>query len=300
VLNDDSVDQAANVSFSTAEQDQAINGRIFYDWQQSDYEQAYPYRFERVGAEVGFRMTESLRFVGDGGLESDLEESTRDGGLDTTYWHAGLLWSPDSRTSAEARFGQRFFGDSYLFRLSREVRYLTIEMSYSEDPQVETRQVALQDFDPGTVPPPVPGYDLSWASASPFIARDARLTLRAEGARTRITLWGYQTDRDYLDVLPPDQTTTGVQFNVIRDFTAAVYGELRVRYDDVQYDLPPEVTNLNYDSYQDAEIMLRLTYEAWANLSPSVETGFLSRSSEINAVDYTGYWLALRFRYIFR
>ena len=64
---------------------------------------------DRAGAEAGYRLVESLRLLADGGAESDLDESTQDGGLDSTYWHVGLLWTPDSRTRVEGRYGDRFF-----------------------------------------------------------------------------------------------------------------------------------------------------------------------------------------------
>jgi len=293
---DDSEDQTVLLSVSTAEQDGAVDGRVFYEWQASDFERSVPYRYERAGAEMGFRLTETLRFVGDGGMETDLDVSTQDGGLDTEYWHAGLLWTPDSRTTAEARYGQRFFGDSYLFRLSREVRDLTFDLSYSEDPEVETRRLSLGEIDPGNLPPRPPGFDLSFASSYPFILRAAQMTVRAEGARTRVSLSGYDIERDYIRAFPADETTIGTQLRVVRDFTADTYGELRARYEEVEQGIDLNSTSAELRTYYDSEYLLRLTYEGWVNLAPSAEAGYLLRGGDTN---YEGYWLALRFRYTF-
>ena len=41
----DSEDQSATVSLGTAGNGRKLNGRIFYDWQNSEYEQSLPYRF---------------------------------------------------------------------------------------------------------------------------------------------------------------------------------------------------------------------------------------------------------------
>ena len=60
------------------------------------------------------------------------------GGLDEDFWSAGLRWVPGANTSAEARFGQRFFGDSYYVAIERRARALLIEAAYSEEPTVET------------------------------------------------------------------------------------------------------------------------------------------------------------------
>jgi len=293
---DDSEDQTILLSVSTAEQDGAVDGRVFYEWQASDFERSVPYRYERAGAEMGFRLTETLRFVGDGGMETDLDVSTQDGGLDTEYWHAGLLWTPDSRTTAEARYGQRFFGDSYLFRLSREVRDLTFDLSYSEDPEVETRRLSLGEIDPGNLPPRPPGFDLSFASSYPFILRAAQMTVRAEGARTRVSLSGYDIERDYIRAFPADETTIGTQLRVVRDFTADTYGELRARYEEVEQGIDLNSTSAELRTYYDSEYLLRLTYEGWVNLAPSAEAGYLLRGGDTN---YEGYWLALRFVYVF-
>jgi hypothetical protein len=55
---------------------------------------------------------------------------------------------------------------------------------------------------------------------------------------------------------------------------------------------------LTVDSYQDQQYLLRVTYEAWLNLSPSIEVGYLERTGQA-ADNYDGYWLALRARYTF-
>lgn len=307
VSNQDSVDQSALLSFGTAEQDRLVTMRAFYEWQASEFDLSPDYKYDRAGAEVGYRVVESLRLLADGGAESDLEEATDEGGLDSGYWHVGFLWTPDSRTRLEARYGDRFFGSSWMMQLSREVRIFTFEASYSEDPTVETRNLNMGEFDPGDLTPGVPAYDAAYLNASPFVARNAAVSVRAEGARTRILLRGYQDERDYIRSLAPDSTTTGAQFRVVRDLSAGTYGEFAFRYDDVEDAVgyagtdpgtDPDVLPTVVDSYQDQEYLLRLTYEAWVNLSPSFEVGYLKRSGQ-GDLDYDGYWLALRARYTF-
>ena len=307
LYNQDSVDQSALVSFGTAEQDRLVTMRAFYEWQASEFDQSPDYKYDRAGAEAGYRLVESLRLLADGGVESDLDESTEDGGLDSTYWHVGLLWTPDSRTRVEGRYGDRFFGSSWMFSLSREVRFLTFEASYSEDPTVETRNLNMGAIDPGTLPPGLPAYDAAYLNSLPFVERNASVSVRAEGARTRVSLRGYQDERDYIQVLAPDSTTTGVQFRLVRDFTAGTYGEFSFRYDDVEDAVgyagtdpgtDPTVLPSVVNTYKDQEYLLRLTYEAWVNLSPSFEAGYLKRTGQ-GDLDYDGYWLALRARYTF-
>jgi hypothetical protein len=292
LYNQDSTDQSATVSFGTAEEDRLLTMNAFYEWQASEYEQSSDYNYDRAGAELGFRVVESLRLLADGGAESDLDESTQDGGLDSGYWHVGLLWTPDSRTRVEGRYGDRFFGNSWMFSLSRQVRFLTFGASYSEDPTVETRNLNMGDA--------------AYLNSLPFVARNAEVSVLAEGARTRISLRGYQDDREYIQALAPDSTTTGVQFRIVRDFTAGTYGEFQFRYDDVENAVGYTGTDPGTDpvvvptvsTYQDQEYLLRLTYEAWLNLSPSFELGYLQRTGQAD-FNYDGYWVALRARYTF-
>lgn len=306
LFNQDSTDQSALVSFGTAEEDRLLTMNAFYEWQTSEFEQSPDYNYDRAGAELGWRVQESLRLLVDGGLESDLDESTEEGGLDSGYWHVGMLWTPDSRTRVEGRYGDRFFGNSWMFSLSRQVRFLTFAASYSEDPTVETRNLNMGEIDPGTLPPGQPGYDTANLNSLPFVARDAEISVLADGARTRISLRGYQNERDFLQALVPDSTTTGVQFRIVRDFTANIYGEFQFRYDDVEDAVGYAGSDPGTDpvvlptanTYQDQEYLLRVTYEAWLNLSPSLEMGYLQRTGQAD-LDYDGYWVALRARYTF-
>jgi len=99
-LDQDSIDQAAGASFGTADPDARFTARVFYDWQDSEFENALPYRYERAGFEAGYDLGRTLTLVGDVGVESDLDASTTEGGLDSDFWSAGLRWRPSERTTA--------------------------------------------------------------------------------------------------------------------------------------------------------------------------------------------------------
>ena len=301
----DSVDQAASLSFGTADEDRLLTMRAFYEWEFTEFDISPDYRYEGAGGELGYRVVESTRLLAGGGVESDLEESTVDGGLGAGYWYGGLLWTPDSRTRVEGRYGQRFFGDTWMLSASREVRFLTFQASYREDPTVETRNVDMGAIDPGELPSGPPTSDPAYLNSLPYVAKNADVSVLAQGARTRVLLRGYQYKNDYFAVNVPESTTLGAQFRVVRDFTANTYGEFSFQYDDVQDavgyvatdpDVDPDA--LTVDSYQDQQYLLRLTYEAWVNLSPSFEVGYLARTGQA-ADNYDGYWLALRARYTF-
>ena len=296
LYQDDSIDQSALVSVSTRDERYGATMRLFYEWQNSEFERTVPYVYDRAGAEIGFRLSRTVRFVADGGMESDLNESTRDGGLDTEFWHAGFEFRPDSKTVLDARYGERFFGESWSVKFSRETRYLTVNLSYVEDPEVETRRVGV-NFDPDELPIP-PDLDLSGFTSYPYVSRSAMATLLSEGARTKLRLDVYHRERDYLsEIFPPDEETEGVRFNALRDIGAHVYAELETRYDDV---LAGRVERDTLETfvyhYYDWNILGRVTWEAYRNFQTAVEAGYLHRSGSAN---YDGQWLALRFRYTF-
>ena len=297
LYQDDSIDQQANVSISTRDDRRAATMRLYYDWQDSEFSRTVDYRYERAGAEVGVDVGREIRLVADGGLESDLDESTTDGGLDSGFWHAGFNWSPDSRTSLDARYGERFFGESWSLSASRDTRYLTVRLSYQEDPQVQTRRIGI-NFDPDELPLPNPGTDLSGLTSRPYVGKDATLALLAEGARTKLRLDAYDRKRNYVQPLINDERTTGVRFNAIRDIGASLYAEFDTRYEDVLNNVENrEIGEPRLVQYYDFNVMGRLSWEAYRNFTTSAEAGYLHRSGERN---YDGEWLAFRFRYTFR
>ena len=294
-FNDDSEDQRAHASLGTSDPENAATLRASYEWRNSEFESSQPFRYERTGLDTSLRLTRTLRLVADGGVESDLTESTTQGGLDAEYWHAGLRWQPDERTSIDARYGERFFGDSYSVSARRETRFLTLRASYSEDPEVETRRVGI-DFDPDDFPVPPPD-DFSIFAGFPYIRKDGIVTAILEGARTQVRLDVYDRKREYLQNALPDEDTSGVRLNVARDFGADFYGELQARYEDLERGratVTPTGPLLFHD--YDRDYLVRLTWEAYVNLTASAEVGYLARSGDR---EYDGEWLALRFRFTF-
>jgi uncharacterized protein (PEP-CTERM system associated) len=135
VTQQNSQDQEAHLSFGTADDNRRFSGTAFYEWQRSEYDTALPYVFERVGFDTGVQLGQTIWLVGDVGRESDLDKSTTQGGLDSNFWSAGIRWAPNKRTSAEARYGERFFGQSYSFKFTHQARLLQFDASYSEEPR---------------------------------------------------------------------------------------------------------------------------------------------------------------------
>jgi len=292
----DSRDQAARLSFGTADEGRRMSAEVSYDWQKSEYDTALPYEYEQAGFGGGVKISRTLRIVGDVGKESDLDASTTQGGLDADFWSAGLRWAPNDRSSAEARFGQRFFGDSYLFRFSHRARILQFDASYSEEPTVQTRVLSLGGFDPGNLPPGTPpGIGVGSITSSPYVAKDARASVVAEGSRTTLTLTGYRDERDYLRSFPRDEISTGANLGASRQLASNLSVDFDLSYSDFEKgagtvgDVAAGSTN-DYDT----TAIVRLNRKAGARTTLSGEAGYFNRSG---GQIFDGWWVGLRARY---
>ena len=188
-LGRDAIDQSANFSIGTAASDARVTGRVFYDWQDSDFENQFPYRYERAGFDGALQVSRTLSLVGNVGKESALQVNTIEGGLDEDFWSAGLRWTPSRTSSAEARYGERFFGESYSVSVSHQARLLQFNASYTEQPTVETRRLSLWDIFPGELPPEIPDIDLGLYNR-PYLAKQARAGVTLTGSRTTVRASG--------------------------------------------------------------------------------------------------------------
>jgi uncharacterized protein (PEP-CTERM system associated) len=300
-LDQDSIDQAAGASFGTADPDARVSARVFYDWQDSEFENSLPYRYERAGFEGGYDLGRTLTLVGDAGVESDLEASTTEGGLDSNFWSAGLRWRPSERTTAEARVGERFFGNSWMGSIEHRARMLTFSASYTEEPTVETQTLSLGEFDPGDLPPGIPGQGVGRFNSRPYVSREARATARAEGARTQLSVDVFHDERDYLDLLSQDETNAGIVLRAVRDLASNLVGEVELSYTDYERAVSTLVPNVEVTTTdRDTEAIVRFTRTTSPRLALIAETGYLMRDGEDqfgDDSDYDGFWVGLRARW---
>jgi hypothetical protein len=295
VEKQDSVDQAARVSVGTQGRGRPYGVLAFYEWQHTEYESYFPYEYEQTGLEGNALIRGGVSFVGSVGLESDLEKSTTSGGLDSTFWSAGLKWVPDERTTAEARYGQRFFGDSWSMLINRRQRMFEFDASYNEDPEVRTRRQSLPEFDPGDLPTDPSGDDYIGNAGQPYVGKRATAGITAIGARTRLRLAGYRYERDYITGDLTDDVRETIAFSAKRDLAANLKGEFIASfsdYDQTQINPAPEPPTKTY--YSDQEYVFRLKRDMSRDITATAEAGWLERSG---SQDYDGWWVAFRLRY---
>ncbi|QIT56544.1 TIGR03016 family PEP-CTERM system-associated outer membrane protein [Aquisalimonas sp. 2447] len=98
--------------------------------------------------ELGYRAIGRLTLLARGGLETVNRADGRDR-FGNEYWEAGFRWS-DERTSVEARYGERFFGDTYFAAISRRGGSFTARLDYRETQEIPDRIGAgVPDIPPG-------------------------------------------------------------------------------------------------------------------------------------------------------
>lgn len=302
---EDSFDQRFTASAGLYDNGRALNAKIFYEWNSSEYDVSLPYRLERLGADASWRISESLYLVGDGGVESDLFADISAGGLDSEFWHAGLRWVPSSRTSAEVRYGNRFNDDSYSATITHRARLLQLEASYSEEPTVQSRRRSLGtigsiDLDNGGSidldNQPTPGLDFGAFESAPFIQKDGRISAKAAGARTSIEATVYRTKREYFQDIRRDEREDGVVISGSRRFAPNFSMDMQASYRDynrAQFSPGAEVAPLVQE--YDTQFVVRANQGFMERLTASAELGYFNRGGNS---DTDGWWVALRLRYL--
>ncbi len=295
VKKQDSVDQAARVSLGTRQQGRPFGAAVFYDWQKTDYEAYFPYKYERVGLDANALIRGGVSFIGSVGQESDLEKSTTSGGLETTFWNAGLRWVPDDRTHAEASYGHRFFGDSWSLEIERRQRTFEFQATYNEDPEVRTRRQSLDSFDPGDLPPDGSGDNYIGNAGQPYVGKRATASITAIGSRTRLRLAAYRYERDYLTGDLSDDLRSNIAFTAKRDLASNLKGEFDAIFGHYDRTAVDPASDPQGDShYNDQQYIFRLNRDMSRDLTATAETGWLQRTG---SEDYDGWWVALRLRY---
>jgi hypothetical protein len=294
---EDAENQSANVSLGLIPDGGRYTAKVFYTWDHSEFETSLPYEFERAGFEGSLELFRSVALVGDVGKESALDESTTSGGLDSDFWSAGLAWQNSNRSKLEARYGERFFGSSYLFKISHRARLLEFNASYSESPDVETRRVNLDSFEPGELPPwYVPGIDLGVFTSQPYVGKNVAATIRARGNFTTVGVRGYDTRREYLNDVFGDEHTTGVALFANRKLAVNASIDARLSYNDRQRDDSQDLLGqfVPASHTYETDFNLSLNRDFGPQFVVSVETGYFNNSG---TTDSDGWWVGLRGRW---
>lgn len=87
--------------------------------------------FTEYSGTLGRYLTRRFRIWGTVGEERNDFPTFRDD-IDGPFWHAGLGWNPSERTSIEATYGERFWGNTGSLDLTHRTRKTRWNIRYSE------------------------------------------------------------------------------------------------------------------------------------------------------------------------
>jgi hypothetical protein len=284
----DSTTKSAYASLATSDPREQFNWRVFYLSDRTEYDNFLPYRYDQAGVDLGYAINSDLRLVGEYGLETDLTETATDGGLDASYWMAGVVYEPDERNRLEARVGERFWGDTYFVNFRHRARYLELTARYSETPTTNTnRRIAPPDgLPPGELPDDPDFPDFEDQRLEPFILKSAHLSVAAIGQLTRVQLSYTDNNREFL-YSGREEDWRLTQLSVDRELSgnssARVWYTRRHRTEDLR----PDTT--------DNIFAARYSREIGRGLTASAETAYQIRSED-GRDDADGWWIGLRVR----
>jgi uncharacterized protein (PEP-CTERM system associated) len=199
--NEDADDRALTAIVGLGDPEGSLAGRVGYLVEETTYDATESYEFETLFGEVGKRINPDSRLVAQVGVETDLDVSVSDGGLDETFWRGGLEWRVGRDDYLEAFVGRRFFGTTYDLRWTRTTRRYTLSVTYGEDPQTQSRFFSQRPFDTGAPTQQSAGVSGSdgfgRVTSDAYLSKELRADLALTGRLTTIRFTAAQETRSY-------------------------------------------------------------------------------------------------------
>ena len=196
--------------------------------------------FDILEGQVSWNLGRSLSVFVSGGRERNEFEfdPVRRPRPDDDFWRAGFTWTPGSRTTMTAYYGERFFGETYGGSLTHRSRNTSWSLEYTESPSTTSSVV----FTPvlGLIETPTGDVflielEIPELFTEVYLAR--RFTAAVSGARVR-TGWRlrlYSEEREYQLRPENDQRTEGVGLNAWMRLAARTTVTLETRLQRNQY-----------------------------------------------------------------
>jgi uncharacterized protein (PEP-CTERM system associated) len=208
----DSQDRIATAAVTFGDEESRLLTRFGYSTDTIAYESGTArYEFERAFAELGWRVGRNLRLIAQGGAESDLAATVREGGLEESFWNGGFEWQPDRSNHLRVLAGERFFGNTITAEWTRDSRLLDLRVGYDEGPTTESRELSLvaQTVPTDPLPPALPeagqSPDFSRPGSDVYIRKIFSASVVMEGRLTRLELRGSHEIREYIELFNEDK-----------------------------------------------------------------------------------------------
>lgn len=151
-------------------------------------------------AELGYLLTERFSVVARGGYETRTRSDGSQDRFGSSYWESGIRWRGD-RTNIDARYGRRFFGDTYFAAISHQANRLNLRASYEETQQISDRFVIGDpeiriDVDPITGEPEL--IQLVDIEQEVFVSKRATVAASYELPNSVFNVRAFQDRREFV------------------------------------------------------------------------------------------------------
>ena len=197
--NVDSVDrQRWDVTVGSNEDEPGIQWETGAYHVQADYEDFDRFQSDTVYAQLAVPFGPTFMLIGRGGVESDVEEDPRGGGLDEDFWEAGFRWEASARNRLEARAGQRFYGSTYFFEWNMDGARFDADVIYQEAPTT----LSIEQLNPERVLVPTgnnPGFDVIGLTNDVYINKEGTAQLSWGMSRNELVLTFRDVRREYVE-----------------------------------------------------------------------------------------------------
>jgi len=283
----------------------AISGRYFgrSDWSvDGNYRGTrYDTRTDKrkdVSGTLGYRIDRQWRIFGSLGYE-DNDVDTDRSNTSGVIWDVGTDWTPNPRTSMSARYGQRYYGDTWSGSVNHRSRRTRLGLDFSRSINNRRTTESVDSFfylvddsggiitDPNTGAPIIANIPYLDETDEDYLEDRLRGIVTITGRRTTANISGTVSQRSY-EISGDDEDSLDLSANLSRrlgaGYTASVNGV--VRYTDRKQ-------GSDSDSY-DVSLSLSKTFSR--RTSASVDLLYRDYNDDDPGEDYTERRIGLTLR----
>ncbi len=238
---------------------------------------------ERYQLDLDWRISRSITLLGVGGYEDNDFASTLDdrGDLDGDFWETGIRYQVSPRNQLEARYGERFFGNTRLFSWNYVGRRLDMQLQYNEELTTDNLEQEFRGIDEPPVELDDIETDLGRRDFEAFESDRFDALITYELSKSVFTLVMFDEDQKFQQSQLEDESR-GVEFNWDWRFRPRTTFLFEFLWDEEKFQNigAPEVEN---DTY---EISFGLDYEISPRLTFNTIYAYSEQESDDNVNEF--------------
>ncbi|MGH9895045.1 MAG: TIGR03016 family PEP-CTERM system-associated outer membrane protein, partial [bacterium] len=277
-----------------------------FDRRDIDYDRADSTTFQELLGSVTFIYSPEISLLGSLGYEDNSFRSAGDP-ASGTIWDAGVRWTPSGRTTLEATYGRRFFGDRYFIDLSHESRRTRWRITYDEaaytarqaqiDEAVAARGGAIPNVDPVTGLPTVSGAGIPRLSDEVFVQRKLSGGVVLQAGRNDFDILVFREERDFQSTVGVGDDFWGASILWTRNLSRLTYVDMSVGWTSVDTIIDSTDARRRQDDLLGLHVGLRR--ELGRHLTSTIEYRRVERSSTDPTADLAENRISAGIRLVF-